>query len=92
MQEAASLQTLHQALRNRQVLDVARCQVVAALDDLVAINLDERDRLGVTGLKSDGGSGGNVKTETVGPDAVELQLGVCLDEVVVRADLPLSAP
>lgn len=72
MQEATSLKTLLQTFRDREVLDIARGQVVAALDDLVAIDLDKRDRFGVAGLKSYRCPGGNVKAETVGSDTVEL--------------------
>jgi hypothetical protein len=40
----------------RRIGDRAIADVVAALDDLVATDADERDRLDITGLKAHGGS------------------------------------
>lgn len=65
----------------------ARGEAVAALDDAVAGDLDEGDGLGVAGLEAHRGAGGDVEAEAVGGDAVERELRVGLDEVVVRADL-----
>jgi hypothetical protein len=62
-------------------------KAVAAVDDLVAGDFDERDGFGVAGLEADGGAGGDVQAEAVGFCAVEGEEGVRFDEVVVGADL-----
>ena len=49
----------------------------------MAGDLDEGDSLGVAGLEADGGAGGDVEAVAVGLDAVERELGVGFDEVVV---------
>ena len=47
----------------------------------------ERDRPGIPRFEADGGARGDVETHAVGFGAVEVELGVRLDEVVVGADL-----
>lgn len=89
MRKAGPLEVRNDLL-GAPVLDAARGQVVAAADDLVAANLDERDRLGIARLEADRGAGGDVEAEAVRAGAVKLELRVRLDEVVVRADLHRS--
>lgn len=92
MQEAARLQTLPQALRDLEIPDVARCQVVAAPNDLVASDLNKGDCPGVTRLKPHRCPSGDVETESVSPDAVEFQERVRFDKVVMRANLSIRQP
>lgn len=87
VQEARFLEFVHRSLGDFRVEDVARCEVVAAFDDFVAANLDERNGFGVAGLEPDACSCGNVEPEAVGSDAVKLQLGVRFYEVVMGPDL-----
>jgi hypothetical protein len=87
VQEAASLQPLHNALDNGRVFDEARCNAIAALDNLVAANLHQGNCLGIAGLEAHRGAGGNVEAVAMGSYAIELELRVRLDEVVVGADL-----
>ena len=68
-------------------VDGARGEPVAAADDAAAGDGDEGDRLCVAGLEAHRGAGGDVEAAAVGLGPVELELGVHLDEVVVRPDL-----
>lgn len=65
--------------------------IVAALDDLFAADLNECDSLGVAGLETNGGSCWNVKTVTMGSNTIKFKLRICFDEVVMRADLDRSS-
>lgn len=67
--------------------DDTRGEVVAALDDPVASDVDKGDRLGVARLEAHRGTGGDVEAHAIGCDAVKGQGGVGLDKVVVAADL-----
>jgi hypothetical protein len=64
-------------------VDAAGGEVVAAVDGLVAGDFDELDGFAVTGFEADGGAGGDVEAEAICFDAVEGELGICFDEVVV---------
>lgn len=86
MAEPRFLQLLNNAIDLRGI-DGSVSKTVAAADNVVARDLDERDGLGVTGLEADGCAGGDVETEAVGAGAVEGEEGVGFDEVVVGADL-----
>ena len=57
---------------------------------MIAAEGHELDRPALARLEADGGAGGNVQTEAVGRGAVELERGVGLEEMVVRADLNRS--
>lgn len=52
-------------------------------------NLNQRHSLRVAGLEPHRGTGCDIEAEAIRLDAVERELRVCLDEVVVRADLYL---
>ena len=86
MREPRLLQPRHDVV-DAPELDAARREVVPPADDLVPANLDQRDRLRVAGLEAHRRARGDVQTQAVGLGAVELQLGIRLDEVVVRPDL-----
>ena len=50
---------------------------------LFPADLHERYSLGVARLEPDRGTGCNVEAETICSPSVELELRICLDEVVV---------
>jgi hypothetical protein len=87
MQESARLESLHNARNDLSVFNISRSYLVSTLDDLVPTNLDQRDSLGVARLEAYRGASRNVESVAMCPDAIELQLRVRLDEVVVRANL-----
>jgi hypothetical protein len=72
VQEPSLLDVVRSALGGFHVKDIARCDIVAAFDDLVAANLHECDGFGVAGLETDAGPCGNVESEAVGSDTVKL--------------------
>lgn len=82
-------------LRNNLVragdIHLARSDVVPATDDLLPADLNERHGLRVAGLETDGCAGCDVEAVAVRLDAVELELRVRLDEVIMRTDLLASA-
>jgi len=61
--------------------------IVAALDDLFAANLNKCDSLGVSRLETDGCSCWNVKTVTLRPNTIKFKLWVCFNEMIVRSNL-----
>jgi len=64
-------------------VDTARGKVVTAVDSLMAGNFNKSDRLGVAGFEADRGSGSDVEAVAVCLYAVEVELGVCFDKVIV---------
>src|SRR4029450_7175919 len=48
---------------------------------------DELDVAGLAGLEADGGAGGDVEAHAAGLFALELQCGIGLEEMIVRAHL-----
>jgi hypothetical protein len=64
-------------------VDAAGGEVVAAVDGPVAGDFDELDSFAVAGLEADGGAGGDVETVAICFDAIEGELGICFDEVIV---------
>lgn len=66
---------------------MASRNLVSALYDLIARDLNQGDGLGVTRLETYRSSGWDVQTISMRPNAIELQLWVCLDEVVMRSNL-----
>jgi hypothetical protein len=87
VQEPSLLEIVRRSLGGSHVEYIARRNIVAALDDLVAANLDECDGFGVAGLKTDAGSCRNVEPEAMGSDAIKLQLGISFYEVVMGTNL-----
>ncbi len=67
-------------------------EVVAAADGAAAADLHERHGLGVAGLEAHRRAGGDVEAAAVRQLAVERELGVRLNEVVVAADLDGAVP
>lgn len=61
--------------------------IVAALDDLLAANLNKRNSLGVARLETDGRSSWNVKTVTMRLNTIKFKLWVCFNEMIMRANL-----
>jgi len=57
--------------------------IVAALDDLFAANLNKRDGLGVARLETDGCSCWNVKTVTMRSNTIKFKLRVCFNEMIM---------
>jgi hypothetical protein len=49
----------------------------------MASNFNKSDRLGVAGFEADRGSSSNVEAVAVCFYAVEVQLGVCFDKMIV---------
>ena len=90
VQEAAGPQLLDDGGGDGGVPDGAGGQRVAAADVLLAGDLDEGDGLGVAGLEAHAGAGGDVEAVAVRARAVEEELRVGFDEVVVRADLRMA--
>lgn len=86
MRKAGSAQ-IREDLLGASGTDNATREIITALDNFVAGNLDERDGLCVAGLKTHRRASGNVEAEAIGGDAVKRKLRVGLDEVVVAADL-----
>ena len=62
-------------------------QIVAAADHAIAGDVDQRDGLGVARLEPHRGAGRNVQPLAVGLGAVEFQLAVGFDEMIMAADL-----
>jgi hypothetical protein len=65
-------------------------QPIASADNLVTGNLNQGDGLGISRLETDRCAGGDIEAEPVGLQAVEVQLRIRLDEVVMRSDLAVS--
>jgi hypothetical protein len=65
--------------------------MVSTANDFVPTNCNQSDCLGISGFKANRCSSRNVKTITICFDAIELELGIRLDEMVMRANLPRSA-
>jgi hypothetical protein len=86
MREASFLQVLENGICPRQV-DSARCEVVATMDGLVARDFYQLNSLAVTWLETHGGTGSNIKTVAISFNAIEFELRICFDKVVVRSDL-----
>ena len=86
MSEASFLQLLENGICPRQV-DSARCEVVTAMDGLVARNFYQLDSLAVTWLETHRGTSSNIKTVAISFDAIEFKLRICFYKVVVRPDL-----
>lgn len=61
--------------------------IVAALDDLLAANLNKRNSLGVARLETDRRSSWNVKTVTMRLNTIKFKLWVCFNEMIMRANL-----
>lgn len=80
------LQALQDLLGSTDI-NLARSNGVAALDNAIACNLDQRDRLGVTGFESYRSPRGDIEPVSVGPQTVKMKLRVGLDEVIVGSDL-----
>jgi hypothetical protein len=62
--------------------------MISAADYLVSCYFDESYGLGVAGFEADGCSGCDVESVAVGFDAVEFELGIGFDEVVMGTNLP----
>lgn len=87
VQKTSRLEPFENALHNRCVFNKARSDPIATIDDLITANLYQCDRLSIAWLETYRSSSGDVESVAVGANAVELQLRVRFDEVVVRANL-----
>lgn len=62
-------------------------QPVSTANHTVSTDLNQRHGLGITGFESNRRSRGNIQSEAVGLDAIEMQLGIRLDEMIMGSDL-----
>jgi hypothetical protein len=80
--ETLYLQALHDLLGSTDI-NLSRRNEVATLDNAIACDLDQRDRLGVAGFEPYRSPGGDIESVSVGPQTVKMKLRVGLDEVVM---------
>lgn len=73
MVEAALLQLLNKGFGNSCVVDGPSSKAIAALDDLVASDLDQSDGLGVARFETDRGSCSNIQSVTTSSDTVKIE-------------------
>lgn len=57
---------------------------------LIAGYFYQLDGLAVAWLEANRGTSSNIKTVAISLDAVEFELGICFDEVIVRSDLSMA--
>lgn len=90
MPKPALHQRPNNALALLAALQATRSRVdeqVAARNELGSSDVDESDRLGVSGLEANCSTGGDVEAAEEGEGAVEAEGAIRLGEVIVRSDL-----
>ena len=86
MRKALGAQCIHDLLCPR-IVDHASCQAISSRDIPPSVNVHELDRLDVARFESNSRARCYVQSLAISLPAVERELGVCLDEVVVGPNL-----
>ena len=72
-------------------IHLASSNVIPTTDDFISANLNKCNSLGISRLETDRSSCGDVKAVSICFDAVKLELGIRLDEVIVGTNLLVLA-
>jgi hypothetical protein len=88
--EATFLQFLNKVFGNPSIMEGTGSKTIATLDNLIATDLDQVDGLGITGLKTDGGSSSNIQSVSQSSNTIKVQERIGLDKVIVRSNLVAS--
>ena len=87
MGESSTLKSLDQMVGNGLIMYGTMSQIITSINDLMSSDLDKRHGLAVTRFEADRCTGWNVQAIAASFDTIEIQLRVCLDKVIVRANL-----
>lgn len=64
-------------------INMARCDSIATLDDLVPANLDAGDGFRIARLETYGGTGSNIQAISISFETVKVQLRICFYQMIM---------